>query len=227
MKIDPDRSKVLVVGNNHVVTKMFKNHGFKIIYDESLLLGKPSKVHPDLICFTGGEDVSPLYYKEETLPRTHSNGRRDAREGLIFETYLGTPKVGICRGGQFLNVMSGGALWQHVNRHGNDHEMIDLLWSKQSIPVTSTHHQMMIQGDGGYLLGVTKLATEYKSANPKREEPEYDPEIIWYPKSKSLCFQPHPEFILRGTRNTEDSTKHTEHFFKLLDWAFDLPAIQE
>lgn len=226
MKIDPDRSKVLVVGNNYNVITMFKNYGFRVIHDESTLLGRATKDHPDLICFTGGEDVTPLYYREETLSRTRNNPKRDAREGLIFETYLGTPKVGICRGGQFLNVMSGGALWQHVDKHGNDHEMIDFLWSKRSLPVTSTHHQMMIKGDGGYVLGAIKIATEYISANPKREEPEYDPEIIWYPKSKSLCFQPHPEYKLRS-RAGDDREAHTKHFFKLIDWAFDLPALKE
>lgn len=224
MKIDPDRSKVLVVGNNFSVMKMFKEHGFRVLSDESTLLGRTNKEHPDLICFTGGEDVSPSYYQEETLPKTKSNSRRDAREGLVFENYLGTPKVGICRGGQFLNVMSGGAMWQHVNRHGQDHSMIDLLWSKQPIPVTSTHHQMMIKGDGGYLLGVTKLATEHLSAK-QRTIPLYDPEIIWYPKSKSLCFQPHPEYKLHNVR--DDKEAHTKHFFKLIDWAFDLPAYKE
>lgn len=210
------KTTVLVIGNNTHVQKLFHNADFKVIYDT-----RDRKIEPDLICFTGGADVNPVYYKENTLFRTRIDPKRDVIEGLVFEKYLATPKVGICRGGQFLNVFSGGALWQHVNNHVDPHQVIDLLFTKKPLWVSSTHHQMMIPGEGSHLLAMTPtIVTEHMSGK-KRDVPKYDPEVLWYPGTNSLCFQPHPEFSI------PQGKEHTEYFFKLLKWAFDFPVEKE
>jgi len=66
------------------------------------------------VVFTGGADVSPFMYGEKKLSVTCNDEHRDEQEKLFFERYTKVPKVGICRGGQFLNVMNGGKMWQHV-----------------------------------------------------------------------------------------------------------------
>lgn len=171
---------------------------------------------PDLVCFTGGEDIGPQHYGEKRLPRTYINSARDAREILMFERYLGIPKIGICRGGQLLNVLSGGAMWQDVNNHTADHKMIDLI-SRKPLLVTSTHHQMMIPGEQGHIIGIAeKLATKFISQK-QRTEPKYDTEVVWYPKTFSMCFQPHPEYTIK-THGDECQ----DYFFNLIEWAFDL-----
>lgn len=148
---------------------------------------------PDLVVFLGGEDIDPALYGEPRLTQTRSiNPRRDAMEKGKFELYKGIPKVGICRGGQMLNVLSGGSMFQHVDNHTNSHGVVDLL-TEDYMEVTSTHHQMMVPGEGAEVLAIAWEATQRLSGT-KREQPDFDTEAVWYEKTNSLCFQPHPEY---------------------------------
>src|SRR5258708_5997364 len=65
----------------------------------------------DLILFAGGTDVNPKLYGEKQGTWTgRSDFQRDAFEQTVFEMYPDNPKLGICRGSQFVNVMNGGKL---------------------------------------------------------------------------------------------------------------------
>ena len=116
--------------------------------------------------------------------------------------------------------MSGGAMWQDVNNHGRSHHMTNLLdisdsFKKgQDILVTSTHHQMMIPSDEGEILAFANEATEFISSK-KRVRPDYDTEVVWYEKTKSLCFQPHPEYSSEAAMSTRD------YFFALLKYLIE------
>lgn len=71
----------------------------------------------DGFLFTGGEDVSPALYNEESSPACGpSSPLRDAHETALFELARerDLPMFGICRGLQFLNVMLGGTLYQDI-----------------------------------------------------------------------------------------------------------------
>lgn len=175
---------------------------------------------PDLVLFTGGADVSPNLYGEINLA-SHNDPKRDQLEILIFEEYLNkVPLVGICRGGQFLNVMSGGSMYQDVDGHCNgNHVLVDLL-TDSTHEVTSTHHQMMRPNNDGYIVAVATESTsalipvdgvllhaEYKVL------PHDDIEVVYYKKTNALCFQPHPEY--QGAKQTE------KYFFELLDRFFE------
>lgn len=209
--------RVLVVGGDNMVSQMFRGKGYNVLTDHAI---KNMRQVPDLVCFTGGSDVSPSYYGEEELRGTYTFPKRDTEEKLVYEKYLDTPKIGICRAGQFLNVLNGGAMWQHVDGHTSDHDMIDLI-TKNIIFVTSTHHQMMIPNiDDGEVLGIgvkkgstidkfSKITTQHLSANKKRIPPIYDTEVVWYEKTKSICFQPHPEIL--------GYPGMTDYFFGLID----------
>lgn len=182
--------KVFVVGQDHYVTNMFLRQGWTIVnyIDENI----------DLIQFTGGEDVDPSYYGEARHPRTYSNPKRDAAEAAIFNEWRGVVNMaGICRGGQFLNVMSGGKMWQHVNNHAisGTHEAFDVA-SGQSLQVTSTHHQMMSPSDEADVLLTASLASTKQTAIAQFDGflwPDY--EAVYYPNTRSFCFQPHPEYL--------------------------------
>ncbi len=178
---------------------------------------------PDIIVFTGGEDIDPSLYGEEKLPVTRSNIKRDELEKEFFEFYKDIPKVGICRGGQLLNVLSGGKMWQHIENHNRYHDVINLLplkefKEKEIVKVSSTHHQMMKCGPEGVVIGITRengkgLSEKYVSSNDIKRELSYDTEVVWYPKTKSLCFQPHPEYI-------HDSAC-SRYFFNLINHFFN------
>jgi len=145
--------KVYIVGTDYSIANMFLRQGWTIVtyIDENI----------DLIQFTGGEDVDPSYYQETKHPRTYSNPRRDAAEAAIYHEWVGkVPMAGICRGGQFLNVMNGGKMWQHVNNHaiGGLHEAYCHV-TENFLFVTSTHHQMMRPAENAEIIAVAALST--------------------------------------------------------------------
>lgn len=152
----------------------------------------------DLVCFTGGEDVNPALYNHPPHPTTCFNTYRDQREYAFFEKALaaGKPMVGICRGGQFLNVCSGGEMYQNVTDHCRDH------WIKASmvqnpIKVSSTHHQMMKPSSKGRLVAFSThpYVREYWDGEKFVTEASLvGNEVVFYDHTKCLCFQPHPEF---------------------------------
>lgn len=183
-----EHEKVYIVGHESAIEAMFRARGYQVTYD-------PDEAGIDLVCFTGGADVSPIYYQQKTLPGTSCNPTRDEREIAIYKRFIDTPKVGICRGGQFLNIMSGGRMFQDMNGHGRDHITLDLLIYKKALWMTSTHHQMMIPGVNGHVLAIAKQSTYKKSALATEEVIPYDIEVVYYESTKSLCFQPHPEYV--------------------------------
>lgn len=175
---------------------------------------------PDLVLFTGGADVSPDLYGEINFA-SHNDPSRDADEILIFEEYLDkVPFVGICRGGQFLNVMSGGRMYQDVDGHCNGNHTLTDIWTSESYEVTSTHHQMMRPNDDGNIIAVaTESTSALISVGNAPVHVSYEPlshddvEVVYYDKTKALCFQPHPEY--QGAKQTE------KYFFELLDRFFE------
>lgn len=203
---------ICIVGNGYAYAKMYEAFGDKIVDNIK---------EADVVQFTGGEDVSPSMYGEHPHHTTFFNPGRDEREQEVYNDALSLGKfmVGICRGGQFLNVMNGGKMYQDVKGHAihGTHGVLDILTGKV-VQCTSTHHQMMRKGDEGIL--VAKSAEmlspfKYHMSSYMREEREIkvttdvETESIYYPKTRSLCFQPHPEIVRQGH-------PCQEYFFELL-----------
>jgi gamma-glutamyl-gamma-aminobutyrate hydrolase PuuD len=120
--MDKKPTTVFIVGNSYAVSKMFADKNYDV------LEGKNPEA-PDIVCFTGGADIDPKLYKQTKLPYTVGVDKdRDIREKAIFQRYPQALKVGICRGAQLLNVLSGGNMYQHVDNHTNrSHPCLDLL----------------------------------------------------------------------------------------------------
>lgn len=182
---------VIIVGGNRSYHDMFKSRGWTT--DEQL--------PPDLVCFTGGEDVDPALYDEVLHPFSSISKERDKRDMDVFNLVdEDVPLVGICRGGQFLNVMCGGKLYQHVNGHATGRPHKAYTDDGREVMVTSTHHQMMIPAVGGEVLAWAKESTLVETADFQtvREERDKDIEVVLYRDAGCLCFQPHPEFPNSG-----------------------------
>jgi gamma-glutamyl-gamma-aminobutyrate hydrolase PuuD len=127
--------------------------------------------------------------------------------------------VGICRGGQALNVFNGGKMYQHVSGHaGTDHKVFDALFDPGSeITVNSSHHQMMIPTAEGEILAYSEgVSSEYwgDEVNPL-VKPQFETEVVWYDKTQSLCVQFHPEWGARGRADQPHECQ--EYFFNLVD----------
>lgn len=203
--------KVLIVGGGFAYEAMMVKAGFAVVsHREAYAKGV------DLVLFTGGEDVSPHLYGEPNVASGCSKSRDDF-EIEIFNHFKGTPMAGICRGGQFLNVMCGGKMYQDVNNHGigGTHKAV-LVETGEVFDVTSTHHQMMRPAPHGKVLVTACLSTVRKygafddQGKPcivvKGGDEHEDVEAVQY--DNILCFQPHPEYNNSGTTRPL--------FFKLL-----------
>lgn len=165
----------------------------------------------DLILFNGGEDVYPKFYKEQNVGKfTSYNVERDNYEYKMYNYYPNTPKLGICRGAQFLTAMNGGKIIQHVINHSKDHYIkLNNKYKKgiirefNDILSTSTHHQMMYPYNLNNLsydiIAYSKYYLSDTYLNGYNENKILDKnfkecEIVYYKDSKSLCIQGHPEF---------------------------------
>lgn len=159
----------------------------------------------DLIVYGGGSDVSPEFYGQHPIPQCgYPDRARDERERKVFKEAvdLGIPQLGICRGAQFLHVMCGGTLWQHVTNHTKDHLMFDIT-TNVMVRTSSTHHQMMKFNDDMTLIACCDddVATFYEDAFEKvdyAEEggfiPQIEVEVCSYEPQNVLCIQGHPEY---------------------------------
>jgi gamma-glutamyl-gamma-aminobutyrate hydrolase PuuD len=182
--------KVCIIGVDHQTTTMFLRQGWEIaaVIDESV----------DLLQFTGGEDVDPSYYGQTKHPATYSNPKRDAYEVNIYNEWVyKIPMAGICRGGQLLNVLNGGSMWQHVTNHSvmKTHTAFCHL-TEEDYNVTSVHHQMMIPAhDGKVLLSCSLAQTKQTPDKSFDGFAQPDVEAIHYEATKCLCYQPHPEYV--------------------------------
>lgn len=73
----------------------------------------------DGLLLSGGPDLDPLHFGEEPLPETgRIDPGRDVWELALAHAALraDVPVLGICRGGQVINVAAGGGLYQDIAR---------------------------------------------------------------------------------------------------------------
>lgn len=197
---------VYVVGGGYAYERMFKQAGYALA---------TSMQEADLLCFTGGADVSPELYGEENVG-SYCSPERDKHEEQVFDWAYANdvPMVGICRGGQFLNVMNGGKMWQDVDNHAisGTHKAVCKYWGE--IMVSSTHHQMMRPSADGEQIVWASLATYKLNAEGLDKLGDLpmgdDCEVVYYKDTKSLCYQPHPEIVNEGH-------ECRKHFLMLVD----------
>jgi gamma-glutamyl-gamma-aminobutyrate hydrolase PuuD len=171
------------------MSTMFINNGWEVV---------DRLENADLVQFTGGADVNPkLYGEEEIHPFTNFSEKRDAYETLIFLEAAAqkTPMAGICRGGQFLNVMCGGRLAQHITKHSSGEHLATDLTKQKQLVVSSTHHQMMLPGTGANVKMVANLNSIVEDGS-QRQLNTYTREFeaLLYKEKLCFCFQPHPEY---------------------------------
>lgn len=209
--------KVFIVDGDRDYKAMFRRFGWAIV---------DRIKDADLVQFTGGADVSPIMYGESRHPYTCANPQRDQYEAAVFATArkMKMPMAGICRGGQFLNVMSGGKMWQHVDKHNitGEHEAYDAL-TNSVVRVSSTHHQMMRPSNKAEILMTARRSTKKERIGDTGNvltiySDDRDVEACFYGETESICYQPHPEF----GGDSLDACRLV--FFNYLEYHFGLRA---
>lgn len=182
----------------------------------------------DLVVFLGGTDVNPALYGEKPVEEvSYWDTNRDTREQAIYE-YCVKNRIamfGICRGAQFLHVMNGGTLWQHVDGHATGNHIIYDVEEDVTVLSSSTHHQMMKYNDEMTLLACTE---DPVSSFVKNEEEILDTEdsclieveACFYDLTKCLCVQGHPEF---GPPEFTSWSLHKLQELMTCNWDFTTP----
>jgi GMP synthase-like glutamine amidotransferase len=188
-----------VVGGDKDIEKMM---------DEACAISS-SLQRAEIVIFSGGTDVDPSVYGQGRHNKTQPpDTDRDRIEQAIYHACVAKKKylIGICRGAQLLNVLNGGQLWQHIDGHHGPHPLIyyDEGQNKVMVPVTSDHHQLMKPTADGRLWGVATESHRRESPGIVQTTSKYhnsDPEIVFYKATRSLCYQPHPEWGIASDRD--------------------------
>ncbi len=171
------KNKIFVENSCIPTIEMFIKWGFEIVH-------KPEE--SDMLVFTGGTDVDPTLYGEAPGEFTQRADyvRDKVCEDLYWEVSgkYALPCVGICRGAQFITVMQGGKLKQHITNH-NDY-IHDVVFEDGSVmSVTSDHHQEMVPDDYVSVIGTAPDGTVEITLNHLSTTVH------------DLCVQGHPEWV--------------------------------
>ena len=182
-------------------------------------------LNPDMVIFTGGEDVDPSMYGHDKHYTTTSMISRDKMEKQILRGCLSNNvlMVGICRGSQFLWTMGGGKLFQDVENHGRHHSVFDFTLNTNYM-VNSTHHQManvFYKPENTEILAVSdpnlsNYHVTYNSNSGGFDSVEHVVEIeAWIDrKSKILGIQWHPEMTSCPTEGKNLAMRYVEELIK-------------
>lgn len=196
-----------------------------------------------IVVFPGGADVSPALYDFSSHPSTYCSGYADERDIKAYDKMNKDQlAVGICRGAQFLTVMNGGKLIQHVANHaiGTSHPIIENVNSsstpRKTIETTSLHHQMMYPFNINkelyrVLYFSQKRSRVYEGWDlPLKGEPLHtefydalgEPEVVYYELPnvpKCLAIQGHPEMMDNRTAMVIEMNNIID---KILNKTFDI-----
>lgn len=170
------------------------------ITNKSKIFSDPKSIA--LVVFTGGSDVTPGYYGEKTGKATYSDPYRDKEETSILNqaSKLKIPMFGICRGLQFLTVMTGGKLIQHVEGHIRQSHLMKT--KDKEFAVTSSHHQMVLPKSSDEVIGWSSPRLSHTYLNGNNEElpvPELEIEAVRFNGVLACGVQYHPEIMEKDT----------------------------
>lgn len=184
----------------------------------------------DALLLSGGEDISPLLYGENPIKQvTYISPDRDEYETKL---YLGAlqkdmPILGICRGIQLMNSVSGGTLYQDINtqaQYSNGHSPMQNLtynfyhtvniekdsklfeiFKSEELKVNSFHHQ-----------AVNKVADKFKVTAKSPDgiiegienlENTFVLGVQWHPEDLTV---EHPEFLKLFKTFIDEASKYKE-----------------
>ncbi|MBI3409432.1 MAG: gamma-glutamyl-gamma-aminobutyrate hydrolase family protein [Planctomycetes bacterium] len=162
-----------------------------------------------VVFFTGGADVSPSLYGERPGSHTRDvDGARDEQERQLFRMARAAniPMIGICRGAQFLCVMAGGRVCQHLEGHVLERDQshgiraLDVHGEILALECSSKHHQMQLPPAEAEVLAWAEprlAGGRYLNGDDRPLSPDIEYEAIYYPQIQALGVQWHPEWMAR------------------------------
>lgn len=170
----------------------------------------------DALMLTGGQDIHPSAYGEESLESVKDVSlKRDAFDLKLFEYALkaGKPILGICRGMQIMNVYFGGTLYQDIavgteSGHKNNKEramgkashMMHLeypslmysIFEEEEVHINSFHHQAIKEVASRFRVtgvsedGLIEAIEDKDASGPWLVGVQWHPEMMVYDYPKML-----------------------------------------
>ncbi len=167
---------------------------------------------PGALIIWGGSDIHPSYYLRDNV-HTYASAwpsERDQAEAKLFAKAVdaGLVILGVCRGAQLGCALTGGILVQHVSGHEHGNHLIATVDDKK-LSTSSIHHQMMYPWKVKHeLIAWSDYPKSHVYEGLTDEEMELwptkrlgdknlpvEPEIVWFPETKCLAIQGHPEMM--------------------------------
>jgi putative glutamine amidotransferase len=173
----------------------------------------------DLVVLTGGADIDPMFYGENKGKYTSTYAQRDDYEFAEINKAIDLNKkiVGICRGMQWLTIINGGKLIQHIN-HPGSHKI--KLYNNNEVIVNSMHHQMCFPYDIttkykilGFTDNISNVHLNGDNKNVELPNNFVEPEIILF-NDNHLGYQYHPEAM---SMNSEGMQATVDIFLKFMN----------
>lgn len=190
---------------------------FKPLFDMSYIVNSAPEFHQVfakeskeesriVVLFGGGADVHPSLYNAKRSRYNAASSSPTDRDMLELAAFKTAKKydvgmLGICRGAQLICGLSGGTLYQHVVGHGVGHNLVTN--EGEVFRVSSAHHQMMRPDNIKHeILAYSQevISRVHLDENDKEVKVKEEPEVVWFPETKGLALQYHPEFMSPDSR---------------------------
>lgn len=161
----------------------------------------------DWLVLPGGSDISPSIYNKENY-KSYVNAysmRRDIDEMQDYNKAVkeGRPIFGICRGLQLISALNGLSLIQNMT-HPMNHR-VSAYNDKTgeydtTLIVNNAHHQCVwtenvLETEDFKVYGHTSMSPYHEYQENQEIECKFEPEIIYFPKTRAIGVQFHPEWM--------------------------------
>lgn len=197
--------RIVIEGPSGGLEKIFSR---KRGYEATVVNPDADLPDADLIVFSGGADIDPSLYGQTPIENTYAYPSRDVFSLRLHKHYKSIPKVGVCRGAQFLCAVNGGSLWQHIPGHlMGKHNIYDIV-SGNTIYVLGDHHQACYIPESFTCIAKGPSFPWAFTDKGKHNGPIISHEAFYIHQDKALCVQFHPEW---GDAATE------EYFWELME----------
>ena len=177
----------------------------------------------DVLILPGGADIDPSLYGKENYKSWVSGYSltADLRQADSYRKAMdeGRPVFGICRGMQLASALNNLTLIQDISHPGGHRITVRDINSKNDagqMYVNSLHHQLVwtenkLDAKDYTVYGYCALSDHHDYQENEKIICTVEPEIIYFPKTRTIGVQFHPEMM-----------SHGRNYDQILDYLYNL-----